>query len=194
MPTESSRLRSLTMIALSAALMAVCSFITVPNPFVPFTLQTFGLYVTILLLGGRRATLAVLLYLALGAVGLPVFSGFRGGIGALLGFTGGYLIGFLFCSLTAWGLEKLLPEGTLREGLSLAIGTLVCYAFGTAWFVAVYTGEKGPIGLMTVLTTCVLPFLIPDALKGVLALIVSGRLKRALPRFFGRRENGRDKK
>ena len=85
-------------IALSAALMAVCSWISIPAA-VPFTLQTFAVFLTTGLLGGRRSTIAVMLYIFLGAVGLPVFSGFSGGIGHLIGPTGGYIFGFSFTAL-----------------------------------------------------------------------------------------------
>jgi biotin transport system substrate-specific component len=88
----------MTAVALGAVLIIICSWLTVPFA-VPFTMQTFAVYCALLLLGGRRGLLAVLLYILLGAFGLPVFSGFRGGIGALLGPTGGYILGFLLCAL-----------------------------------------------------------------------------------------------
>ena len=85
-------------IAMFAAVMAVCSWISVPAT-VPFTLQTFGVFLAVGTLGGKRGSLAVLTYLLLGAVGAPVFAGFSGGIGCILGSTGGYIIGFLFSAL-----------------------------------------------------------------------------------------------
>ena len=85
-------------IALFAVLMAVCSWISIPAV-VPFTLQTFGVFVAVSVLGGKRGTLAVVLYLLMGIVGLPVFAGFSGGLGVLLGSTGGYIIGFVFTAL-----------------------------------------------------------------------------------------------
>lgn len=86
-------------IALFAVLMAVCSWISIPAV-VPFTLQTFGVFVAVSVLGGKRGTLAVVLYLLMGVVGLPVFAGFSGGLGVLLGSTGGYIVGFVFTALT----------------------------------------------------------------------------------------------
>ena len=97
--TNTLKTRDLTLIALFAALIAICAWLTVPMPDVPFTMQTFGVFAALLLLGGKRGTLSILLYLLLGAAGLPVFSGFRGGIGSLLGTTGGYLVGFFFSYL-----------------------------------------------------------------------------------------------
>ena len=85
--------RELAYTGILAALIAVCSWISIPTA-VPFTLQTFAVFLTLGLLGGRLGTLAVTVYLLLGAVGLPVFAGFHGGLGAFLGATGGYLVGF----------------------------------------------------------------------------------------------------
>lgn len=94
--------------ALGAVLIAVCSWITIPMA-VPFTMQTFAVFLTLSLLGGRRGTAAIAAYVLLGAVGLPVFSGFSGGFGVLLGATGGYIAGFVF---TDWftGLSPLFSE------------------------------------------------------------------------------------
>ena len=89
-----SKAYDLVLIALFAALMALCAWVTVPYA-VPFTMQTFGVFLALLLLGGKRGTICMAVYLLLGAVGLPVFSGFRGGVGALVGSTGGYLVGFI---------------------------------------------------------------------------------------------------
>ena len=101
--TASTRLRTrdLTHIALFAVLMAVCAWITIPMT-VPFTLQIFAVFAALATLGGRRGTYAVAVYLLLGAVGLPVGAGFQGGLGWLLGTTGGYIVGFLCIALIYW--------------------------------------------------------------------------------------------
>ncbi|MCD7819354.1 MAG: biotin transporter BioY [Lachnospiraceae bacterium] len=164
-------------IAIFAALMAVCSWISIPTT-VPFTLQTFGVFMAVGVLGGKRGTLAVLVYILLGAVGLPVFAGFSGGIGALLGSSGGYIIGFLFSALSMWLMEKLFGKGAVVQITSMLIGLIVCYAFGTVWFMAVYTSQTGAVGWMTVLGWCVFPFIIPDLLKVVLAYALSNRLRK----------------
>lgn len=98
--------RNLSRVALFAALMAICSWVSIPTP-VPFTLQTFAVFLAPGLLGGKMGTIAVGTYLLLGAVGLPVFAGFSGGIGTLLGATGGYLLGFLLTALVIWGWQRL---------------------------------------------------------------------------------------
>ena len=166
-------------IALFAVAIAICSWISVPAT-VPFTLQTFGVFLAAAVLGGKRGTLAVLVYLALGMAGVPVFAGFQGGMGCLLGSTGGYLIGFLFLALVMWAGERLSDGRRWALALSMALGLLVCYAFGTAWFMAVYARTTGQIGLWTALSWCVFPFVLPDAAKLALALVLSRRLAAAV--------------
>ena len=83
-------------IGLFAVVIAICSWISIPTV-VPFTLQTFAVFLAVAILGGKRGTLSVIVYVLLGADGLPVFSGFKGGFGVLLNTTGGYIIGFIFC-------------------------------------------------------------------------------------------------
>ena len=168
--------RDIVMIAQCAALMAICSWISIPAA-VPFTMQTFGVFLSVGLLGGKRGTAAVLIYLLLGAVGLPVFSGFTGGIGHMLGPTGGYMIGFVFSALLMWLIERLRGRSIKTLVLSMIAGLIICYAFGTAWFMVVYAKESGSIGLMTALTWCVLPYVIPDAAKIALAAVLTRRLR-----------------
>ena len=169
--------RDLTYIAACTALLAVCSWISIPTA-VPFTLQTLGVFLAVGLLGGRRGTLSILVFILLAAVGAPVLAGFTGGLGIVLGSTGGYILGFLLTGLTAWAGERLFGRGLPVLAASLAVGMALCYAFGTAWFMAVYARTEGPIGLVTALGWCVFPFLIPDLVKLGLALSLTARLRR----------------
>ena len=171
--------RDLVLIALFAALIALCAWITIPS-FVPFTMQTFAVFMAASLLGGKRGTLAVLVYILLGAVGLPVFSGFNSGLGYLAGKTGGYIIGFIALALTMWGVTKIGGRGWVARGIGMVAGLLVCYAFGTAWFMNVYIRTSGPVTLMTVLSWCVIPYIIPDLVKIALALYLSIRIERRI--------------
>ena len=98
-------------IGLFAVVIAICSWISIPTV-VPFTLQTFAVFLAVAVLGGKRGTLSVIVYVLLGAVGLPVFSGFKGGIGVLLNTTGGYIIGFIFSALLMWAFEKAFGKKT----------------------------------------------------------------------------------
>ena len=161
--------RELAYTGILAALIAVCSWISIPTA-VPFTLQTFAVFLTLGLLGGRLGTLAVTVYLLLGAVGLPVFAGFHGGLGAFLGATGGYLV----------GAERWLGKSAPVFLGSAVVGQILCYLFGSVWYYAVYTSSSGPVGMFTVLGWCVFPFLLPDAVKLALAWLLSRRLAPAL--------------
>ena len=167
----------LVYIAVFAGMMAICSWISIPAA-VPFTMQTFAVFIAFAVLGGRRGAMAVLVYILMGAVGLPVFAGFTGGIGALAGTSGGYIIGFLGSALVMWGLEKIVGRKTIPQFLAMLLGLLVCYAFGTAWFMVVYMASAGAVGRVTVLGWCVLPFSVPDILKILLALALGKRIRR----------------
>ena len=166
-------------IALFTALLAICAWITVPFT-VPITLQTFAVLTTVGMLGKKRGTICVLVYLALGACGLPVFSGFKGGLGSLLGTTGGYLVGFVFTALISGFLIEKSGDSAVKMYISMVIGVLVCYAFGTAWFYFVYTNGTGPVGIITILSWCVFPFLLPDAAKIALSVFIVQRLRKVV--------------
>ena len=170
------RTLDLVYISVGAALIAICSWINIPTA-VPFTLQTFGIFTVLLLLGGDRGTMATFIYVLLGAVGVPVFAGFTGGVGILLGTTGGYIIGFLFMGPIYMAAVKLFGNKFYVKAVALSLGLFACYAFGTAWFMHVYTKNTEPVGWITVLTWCVFPFIIPDILKMVCAFLLSKRLK-----------------
>ena len=159
----------MTYCAVFSALLAVCAWLCIPVGDIAVTMQTFGVALALLLLGGRRGTLSIGIYLLLGAVGLPVFSGFRGGFGALAGVTGGFLWGFLISGLVYWGLERF------GKVPAMCASILACYICGCFWF-CLYSG--GGLGL--VLLRCVVPFLIPDAVKLWLACTISQRLRKVL--------------
>jgi biotin transport system substrate-specific component len=174
-----SKTYDMAYIAIFAVLMAICSWIAIPTV-VPFTLQTFGVFLAVGVLGGKRGTVAILIYILLGAIGLPVWAGGMGGMGTLLGNTGGYIIGFLFIALIMWGAERLLGRKNWVMIVSMILGLIVCYAFGTLWFMMLYAKNTGAVGLGTVLGWCVIPFIIPDIVKLALALILSRRLNRVI--------------
>ena len=167
--------KDMAFVAMFAALIAVCSMISIPIGEVPVTLQTFGVCLSAATLGRRRGVLSVLIYILIGAAGIPVFAGFKGGFGVLAGPTGGYIVGFLLTALiigTAadkWG-RKVLPLTP-----AMVIGVLLCYAVGTAWFILVTKMHLGESLLL-----CVVPFLIPDVVKIAAAAILSVQLSKAV--------------
>ena len=174
---QRSKTYDIVYIAVFAVIMAICSWISIPAA-VPFTLQTFGVFIAAGVLGGKRGTLSVLVFILLGAVGIPVFANFSGGIGVLAGPTGGYIIGFLFSALVMWAMEKLPGKKSIMQIVSMVVGLVVCYAFGTAWFMVVYGKANGPVGLVTALGWCVFPFIIPDLIKIALAYVLSRKLRK----------------
>lgn len=174
---QNNKTRDIVFIALFAVLIAVCAWISIPS-IVPFTMQTFAVYLTLNFLGGKRGTVSVCVYLLLGLIGVPVFSNFNAGPGALFGATGGYMIGWIFSGLVMWLLEKMLGNKIWVQTVSMIVGLVVCYIMGTAWFMFVYAHNTGPVGLWTALGWCVFPFIIPDMVKLGLALWLSQRLKK----------------
>ena len=179
--------KELVEIALFSAVLCVIAPFTIPVPVspVPLSISTFVIYLAAVLLGAKQSALCVLVYLLLGMVGLPVFSGFSGGIGVLLGPTGGYLMGYIPCALiVGWLVEtqcfgKLFGSGKrfAKNALAMTIGTLVCYVFGTMWFLVIMNGNYTAIQALLV---CVVPYLVFDFIKILAAAAVAGPVKRIL--------------
>lgn len=165
-------------IGLFAALIAVCSWISIPLT-VPITLQTMAICLVAGLLGAKRGTITTVIYILLGLVGVPVFAGFSSGPAALLSPSGGYIIGFIFTALIVGIVSDKTKGKMIPIVIAMIIGILFCYVFGTAWFAIVYAKQNETAAtLKTILSWCVLPFLIPDAVKIVVASILTNRLKK----------------
>ncbi len=173
----------LTFIGIFAGIIAICSWITIPSP-IPFTMQTFGIFLSFCTLGGKKSVLAVLTYLLIGLAGAPVFSGFSGGAGYLAGATGGFVFGFLFGSISMWLTEKL-PLKKYKKLFSMAVGLVVCYICGVMWFLFIYTENSQTISIYTVISTCVLPYIIPDIIKLALADTASKRISNYISKRKG---------
>lgn len=178
--TSAGQIKRLTLIAIMAALICVCSWITVPFYVVPFTMQTFAVFCALLLLGGKDGLAAVGLYLLMGAVGLPVFSGFSGGVGHILGPTGGYIVGFLFTGLAYLLCEPLIRKKRLWRIPALVIGLLLCYLVGTLWFTVVFSLRGTAYDFWAALSLCVLPYILPDILKLLLAMFLCDAVNKRL--------------
>ena len=165
--------KDITYTAVGVILIAIGAWISIPMT-VPFTLQTFAVFAVLSILGGRRGTIAVLVYLLTGMIGFPVFSSFRGGASVLLGATGGYLVGFIFIGISVMIAEKA-GAGKIGVIAAMLAGLFVCYAFGTVWFIFGYANDTGSVGVMTALSWCVFPFIIPDIIKLAVLKISSER-------------------
>lgn len=158
----------LVYMAMGAVLIILCAWLKIPAT-VPFTMQTFAVFFVLFVLGGKRGTGSILVYVLLGAVGVPVFAQIASG-------TGGYIVGFIFMGLIYWSIVSLFGKKFWVEIIAMIIGLIVVYAFGTIWFIFVYTQNIGSISLATTLAWCVIPFIIPDLVKLGLAITLAKRL------------------
>ena len=170
--------KEIVLTAMFTAIIDVSSWITIPNGPVSFTLQTFAVFCAALILGGRNSLFSVVVYLLRGAVGLPVFAGFSGGVSALVSNSGGYLVGFLFIPIMYWVGEKFFGESLPVRIVSLVLGLAICYAFGTAWFMYAYARNVEAVSLGQAMKWCVTPFVPFDLIKMALAIIISDRVKK----------------
>ncbi len=176
MNIKNSRLLSLIFIALFAAVITICAQIQIPAT-VPFTLQTFGVFAAAGLLGFKRGTLSVVIYILLGLIGLPVFSGFKGGPAVLFGTTGGYIIGFIFIAVIVGLFKDKFGVVLWSLALSMTLGLLVCYIFGTVWFYVI-TNSNSNMSVFTILSLCVFPYIPFDILKIIVAVVFVNRIEK----------------
>ena len=174
-----SKIYQTALCGLFAAIIAICSWISIPiPPEIPFTMQTFAVFCALGTLGGGAGTAAILAYILIGAIGIPVYAEFTGGLGILLGYTGGYFAGFIFSGLVYWLITRFFGNKLFVQIPAMIAGMLVCYLLGTLWFMFVSANNGSPTGFAAALALCVVPYLIPDALKITLAIVVSRRLSR----------------
>ena len=173
------KIKDLSLIALFSAIIVICSLITIPSA-IPFTLQTFAIFLCLNILGAKKGIISILIYILLGVVGLPVFSGFSGGLGALFNVTGGYIIGFIFSALTYWLITSIFnkkPRKTVNLIASFS-GLIVCYIFGTLWYILLFIKNGDTINFTSAFSICVLPFIIPDIFKTVSSVVISEKVKK----------------
>lgn len=168
---RSHSLYNLILSGLFASVTVLCAWITIPTA-IPFTLQTLAIFLTALLLEAKYGLLSVFIYISMGLIGLPVFSGFQGGVGVLLGPTGGFIMGFLFIILMSALFRKVFPDKMLWRIISISAGLLLCYLSGTLWFMFVSNAD-----FLSALTICILPCLPFDIIKIATALILYKRLR-----------------
>lgn len=160
--------------AMMTAILAVLSQIAIPTPWnIPFTLQTFGVALCGYLLGPWHGTASILVYIALGAAGVPVFSGLKGSVGALVGMTGGYIFGFILMALLCGlvGKTKKIPALILVS----AAGLFLCHLLGAIWFSIV-----GETTIWYALSVATLPYLLKDIISVVGAYFLARKLRKHL--------------
>lgn len=177
-----TRISRLTLAGLMTAVLCILGPLSIPLPFspVPISLTNLAVFFAVYLLKIKGGTVCLLVYLCLGAVGLPVFSSFSGGLGKLAGPTGGYLIGFLFLALIQGFLMKLFPKKNTAAVIGMILGMAVCYLFGTAWLAL-----QLELTFPAALSIGVLPYLAGDGAKIVIAAVAGPKLRTAVHRAAG---------
>ena len=171
------RTKQMVLIALMTAVTCVLGPLSIPLPFspVPISLTNFAIFLAIFVLGMKSGTISFIIYLLLGAVGVPVFSSFRGGFQVLAGPTGGYLIGFIPMAVIAGiVIDKCMKKWYFCL-LAMIAGTWVCYLFGTAWL-----AFQANMTFKAALAAGVIPFIIEDLIKMVLALLIGPQIHKQL--------------
>lgn len=161
--------------AIMAALMCILGPMSVPIGPVPVSFTNLVIYIAVILLGTRFSTISYVIYLLLGMVGLPVFSGFQGGLAKLAGPTGGYLIGFILMAIISGIFYEKSNGRNVLTGVGMVAGTLVAYIFGTVWFVV-----QMKCDVAYALSVCVFPFIPFDLMKIVIAIFLGKTIKKAL--------------
>lgn len=169
-----NNLKALTQISLAAALLSVSAWITLGGA-IPITAQTLTLSLILILLGGKKGAIATALYILIGATGVPVYAGFSGGVGHLFSESGGFIFGFLALALVYLLVTGIFGDGAISTVSALVLGTCTLYLLGSLWYAALYSGGAS---FGAILSLTVLPYLLPDALKLTLAVLVGRRLKR----------------
>ncbi|MDO4860141.1 MAG: biotin transporter BioY [Bacillota bacterium] len=181
---QRSTISYLLLAALMAAVCAVCSWISIPLPFtpVPINLGTLAVFLAAGILGWKYGSISVIVFVLLGAAGLPVFHGFTGGMGIITGPTGGYIVGYILAAfLTGIMIDTYFKARKSSENkaaayavlaLAMALGLFACYALGTAWFMHISGTD-----LKAALLMCVVPFLIGDAIKIAAATVLVKKLR-----------------
>lgn len=167
------RTKQMVLIALMTAVTCVLGPLSIPLPFspVPISLTNFAIFLAIFILGMKNGTISFIIYLLLGAVGVPVFSSFRGGFQVLAGPTGGYLIGFIFLALIMGFALDHFDRKLVPTIIGMIIGMAVCYAFGTVWLAKLLS-----LSFKEGLMMGVIPYLAGDAAKIIIAAIVGPKL------------------
>ena len=172
-----TNIREMSLIAVMAAVICVLGPLSVPIGVIPISFTNLAVYLAIYVLGCKPGTLSYVVYLLIGLVGVPVFSGFTGGIGKLFGPTGGYLIGFLFMAvICGWFIDRFDCKLALSF-FGMVLGTIVCYIFGTAWL-----AYQAGMTFYAALAAGVLPFLVGDLVKMAIAVIVGPQVRHQMIR------------
>lgn len=173
------KIKNLTVTGILAAVICVTAPFSLPLGAIPISLATFSIYLVACMTSKKHAVAAVIIYILIGAAGLPVFSYFTGGFHKLAGLTGGYIIGYIPCAFIIAALTDKFESKKFVYPLSMIFGTAVCYSAGTLWYMI-----QAGCGFLTAVTACVVPFLAGDIVKIAAASCIGITMRKRLKQFI----------
>lgn len=170
------RINEIAIIGISVILISISSWIEIPL-IIPFTLQNLMVFLLIGVFGFKISLFSIIVYLIIGIIGVPVFSGFQGGLAGLLNYTGGFLVSFIFIPIIFKIFGNILKNEKTNYIVSTAFSLLLMYIIGAIWFYIVYINNNDSVSFIYSLTFSVIPFIIPDILKAVIAYYLIKKMK-----------------
>lgn len=168
--------KNIVLVGLFVAITSICSVITIPIGSVPISLSLLAVYLSAMILGSKLGALSQIIYIALGVIGVPVFSNFRSGFQMLAGPTGGYLIGYIFAAFVIGFVVERQKDLKMRTVVPvILVGQIICYTIGTLQLALVAN-----LSIWAALTAGVFPFIVFDLCKGILAAYAGIKIRNAL--------------
>ncbi|RBP44114.1 biotin transporter BioY [Garciella nitratireducens] len=172
---KKSNVYQMVIIAVMAAVMCILGPLSIPIGIVPISFTNLAIYFALYILGRKRGTMSYIIYMFIGFIGIPVFSGFTGGPSKLLGPTGGYLIGFILMAIFAgFFIDRFIDKRYLCF-IGMVLGTIICYLFGSIWL-----SYQGNMSIYAALNAGVIPFIPGDLVKIFIATLVGPQIRRQL--------------
>lgn len=169
------KIKDIAIISVAAAMICVVSPVSIPIGDIPISLATFIIYLIAAIIGPKKGTISVLVYILVGIIGIPVFSSYRAGIGVIVGVTGGYIVGYIPLALLT-GIFIYKCKGKIwMYPIGMILGTIVCYFIGTIWYMFNTNNN-----LISSLLVCVVPFLLFDLIKIVLSSVLAYLINKKL--------------
>lgn len=176
---EKNKTLKLAICAIFVAFTAICSQIQIPLFMIPVNLATFSVYMTGVIMGEKYGAMSMAVYVLLGAVGVPVFAGFKGGLAAVTGATGGYIVGYIACAWTVGMITKHTRGKVYQLAGAMTVGMILCYISGTVWFMVI-----SGFSVKKALIYCVIPFLPGDIVKIIMASVISVKLRNRITNIY----------
>ena len=176
MNNKSEKIKDVVNIGISVCLLIISSWIQIPLT-IPITLQILSIFVISGIFSFKQSFVSVIIYIVLGIIGLPVFSMFNNGIGVIVGYNGGFIVSFILIPIIVNIFNYKTKDNYKLLFVSFIVSLLMVYILGSIWFMKVYLMNTGTISYINVLAIAVIPFIIPDIIKIVIALIIIRKIK-----------------